>query len=291
MKIQNNIHFVLFIRCTRMFRLFGIVMLMLVSFMAQAEPKPIVIGLTPVFLDEQLSFLNRWQGYLERKTGRSVRFVQRQSYRDVTEMLLNGELDAAWLCGFPYVQHQDELEPLVVPVYQGESLYRSYLIVSKNDQTTTSLEDLRGRTFAFSDPDSNSGFLVVQAALRGQGSDFKSFFRRSFYTWSHRNVARAVAEGLADAGAVDGYVWQALSNIEPELTALTRVVQRSEKFGFPPFLIRRINSGSSQPLKEALMSMTSDPEGQILLLELNLDGFSVAKPGLYDSIAKLAEQL
>tara|TARA_R110002167_G_scaffold213760_8_gene418388 strand:+ start:1448 stop:2311 length:864 start_codon:yes stop_codon:yes gene_type:complete len=272
-------------------KLLAACLLMFASITLNAAEKPIVIGLTPVFLDEQLSFLTRWEDYLERKTGHPVRFVQRQSYREVTELLLNGELDAAWLCGFPYIQHRDKLVPLAVPLFNGEPLYRSYLIVGSTDTATQSIDDLRDRIFAFSDPDSNSGYLVTQAGLRSQGLDANSFFHRSFFTWAHRNVVKAVADGLADGGAVDGYVWEALAKIDPELTSRTRVIQKSEQFGFPPFLTRINSQKNALPLREALISMATDPEGQILLRELQLDGFTLSRPGLYQSIANLAEQL
>jgi len=264
---------------------------LLVAPHAGAETVPVRIGLTPVFLDEQLSFLKQWQQYLEDRTGRPVIFVQRQSYREVTELLLNGELDAAWLCGYPYVQHREQLQPLAVPLFHGKPLYQAYLIVAAADGHTASLDELKGKTFAFSDPDSNSGFLVVQAGLRARGLDAKNFFRRSFYTWSHRNVVRAVAEGLADGGTVDGYVWEALAKTNPELTGRTRVVSRSGFYGFPPFVTRLNGGDSSQLIADALFNMSRDPRGQVLLRQLSLDGFTEPPPGLYQSIAKLAEQL
>ncbi len=272
-------------------KLLAFCLMMFTSIALNAAEKPIAIGLTPVFLDEQLSFLTRWQGYLERKMGHPVRFVRRQSYREITELLLNGELDAAWLCGFPYIQHRDKLKPLAVPLFNGEPLYRSYLIVSSTDTVTESIDDLRNRIFAFSDPNSNSGYLVTQAALKSQGQSANSFFRRSFFTWSHRNVVKAVADGLADGGAVDGYVWEALAKVDPELTSHTRVVQQSAQFGFPPFLTRTDGHKNALALRKALISMSADPEGQILLRTLQLDGFTLVPPGLYESIATLAEQL
>ena len=87
------------------------------------------IGLTPVFLDDRVAFLRKWQSYLEGRLARPVRFVQRQTYREVTELVVNGSIDVAWLCGFPYVRFREQLRLLAVPLYNGQPLYQSYLIV------------------------------------------------------------------------------------------------------------------------------------------------------------------
>ena len=59
------------------------------------------------------------------------------------------------------------------------------------------------------------------------------------FTYGHRNVVRSVAGGLTRSGSVDGYVWEALSVTEPELTAQTKVIARSEWLGFPPMVARK----------------------------------------------------
>ena len=57
--------------------------------------QPLSIGTTPVFLDDDVAFLREWQGYLQGELGRPVVFVQRRSYREVSELLLAQKLDAA----------------------------------------------------------------------------------------------------------------------------------------------------------------------------------------------------
>ncbi len=66
-------------------------------------------------------------------------------------------------------------------------------------------------------PDSNSGFLVTRALLAENRFLPGGFFSRTFFTYGHRNVIRAVASGLAQSGSVDGYVWEVMREIEPEL--------------------------------------------------------------------------
>ena len=246
-------------------------------------------GTTPVFLDDQVGFLARWAAYLSAAVGTPVEFVSRRSYRDIMGLLRSQELEAAWICGFPWVMNRNELRGLSIPLYQGQPVYQSYLIVPAADRTTATLADLRGKVFAYSDPDSNSGWLVPRTTLMKAGLDADHHFARSFYTWGHRNVVNAVAAGLAQGGAVDGYVWDTLQRVAPALVAKTRVAWRSERYGFPPLAVRAtLDSMTEQRLHHALIGMSLDKEGQRLLGELNLSGFGAFDAHAFDSIAKLA---
>ncbi len=247
------------------------------------EQAPLLFGTTPVILDEQAEFLERWRVYLETMLRHPLRFAQRGSYREILVMLAGGKLDYAWLCGYPYVRMQDRLDLVAVPVYAGQPLYRSYLVVPSEDRATRSILDLRGKVFAFSDPDSNSGWLVPQVELKRAGEDASRFFKKSFYTWSHRKVIEAVAAGLAQGGAVDGYIWDSLSRLNPDLTGATRVAWRSPTYGFPPIVARRGAEGGAA-LRHALIEMAHTPPGQALLARLNLDGFVPGEAGLFDGI-------
>ena len=120
-----------------------------------------------------------------------------------------------------------------MPVWQGKPLYRSYLITGR-DRAAQSLDDLKGDVHAFSDPDSNSGWLVTATALAKRNHTPDRFFGQTLFTWGHRNVVRAVASGLATSGSVDGYVYEVMRETEPELIGRTRVVSQSELLGFPP---------------------------------------------------------
>ena len=199
--------------------------------------EPIRLGLTPVFLDNDAEVIARLRDALNAGTGRSIELIQRRTYQEVTGLLLEGGVDAAWLCGFPFLQHEDQLSLIGVPVWRGQPLYRSYLITG-SDNPATGLADLQGSSHAFSDPDSNSGWLVTASDLARMGTRPEIFFSRTLFTYGHRNVVRAVAGGLTRSGSVDCYVWEALAQIEPSLTARTKVIWQSELLGFPPFVAR-----------------------------------------------------
>lgn len=247
---------------------------------------PFRFGLTPVLLDSDIALLGQLQTYLEEALGAPVDLVKRRTYQEITALLLSGELEAAWICGFPFVQHWDRLSLVVVPLYHNQPLYQSYLIVPQ-DRAATDWRDLRGDVHAFSDPDSNSGHLVTWALLAENGETPQGFFRETIYTYGHRNVVRAVAAGLAQSGSVDGYVWDVISNRDPELANRTRVLRRSELLGFPPVACLASTHGSPRikAFATALQQVGAAESGRKLLEMLELDGFSVEDRSLFDGIA------
>lgn len=242
-----------------------------------------------MFLDDQISFLTRWRIWLEEKLGRKVTFVQRGNYREIVDMVLNGKLDFAWICGYPYVRHRRELRLVAVPLWRGQPLYQSYLIVPADDVQSQSLLDLRGKIFAYSDPDSNSGYLYPRYALTTRGENPANFFSRTFFTWAHRKVVEVVGVGLAQGGAVDSYVWEALAILHPQLTGATRIVERSPLLGHPPIVARpNIAPTDLARFRSALVTMAQNTTGVDLLQQLHLDGFVEGSPSLFDDIERMA---
>ncbi len=255
---------------------------------AEESARPIRVGLTPAFLHDQHGLLAEWRRYMERKLNRRVEFVQRDSYRETMDLLRLEKLDFAWICDYPYVHLQSQVRLLAVPLYQGRPYYRAYLIVPASNPHTSSILQLRNMVFAYADPYSNTGYLAPRFELRQANEDPVHFFRKTFFTWSHRRVVEAVASGLAHGGSVDSYVWDSLAVVKPELTARTRIVSRSPEYGFPPFVAHRsARDEDFAAMQRLLLDMAKDAEGVRLLGRLNLDGFSRGDPALYDSVAEM----
>ncbi|MEQ9328954.1 MAG: PhnD/SsuA/transferrin family substrate-binding protein [Rhodospirillales bacterium] len=249
-------------------------------------------GLTPVFLNNDIQLLDALRLYLETATGRRVELVTRRTYQEVTSLLVSGQLDAAWICGYPFIQYRNDLELLAIPEWNHKPLYRSYLIVGA-DRDAATVADLRGDIHAFSDPDSNSGYLVTRTLMFEQGFDPDLFFRKTLFTYGHRNVIRAVASNLAQSGSVDGYVWEVMLELEPELVSLTRVLRRSQWLGFPPVATSKRTAGTDEAhaLQKSLVEMAANPQGREVLGLLRLTGFTMPEEAIYDGIADMVARL
>lgn len=250
------------------------------------------VGLTAVILADQAAFLTRWAHYIEQRMGVSISFVARESYQVILDLLFSDQLDAAWICGYPYVKHRQRLHLLAVPLFNGKPHYQSYLI-SQLGRTPAikGWGDLKGRVLAYSDPLSNSGWLVAQGQLRSAGL-MRSDLLRSFFAYGHRNVAEAVASGLAHAGCIDGYVWETMQLQKFESALRTQVVWRSDWYAFPPLV--SLNSKHSPMLNDfatVLQNMAFEAKGVHLLKALNLSGFAVPDAQAYEPIRSLATRV
>jgi phosphonate transport system substrate-binding protein len=259
---------------------------------AQGSSNQLTIGLTPVFLTNDLELLSALKSYFEAALGRFVKLVLRRTYEEITTLLVSGQLDAAWICGYPYVAFRDRLDLLAAPVWRGRPLYQSYIIAGK-DLPYVSVGQLRGSVHAFSDPNSNSGYLVTAALLAERGLRPEHFFSRVFFTYGHRNVVRAVAAGLAESGSVDGYAWEVMKETEPKLTGATRIIRKSEWLGFPPIATPRgaLARPEIQALQQAFVNMGDSRQGQVVLKLLRLDGFARVNPDLFDAVAAKSDLL
>ena len=259
---------------------------------ALAAQERLRIGLTPVILADQVAFLSRWALYLSARVGCEVVFVARESYQAVLDLLFSGRIDVAWVCGYPYVRHQMDLSLLAVPMYQDRPLYQAYLIRSKTSPARIEgWADLRGKVLAYADPFSNSGWLVAQAQMAQAGVSPREL-KRAFFAHSHRNVAEAVGAGLANAGAIDGYVWETMRLQGMAVVAQTEVVWRSELFGFPPLVSRQgVTHPFAASLQHALLTMPQEETGRDLLRALNLTGFTLGEATLFESIRLQAQKV
>lgn len=257
----------------------------LLASQAFAALEPIRIGLTPTFLNERHALMADWRNYLERKLKQPVEFVLRDSYQETMEMLHQRRIDVAWLCDCPHVTANPDFRLLATPVFQGRPFYRSYLIVPESDQASRHLLDLKNKVFAYTDPYSNVGFLLPRYEIKQAGADPETFFRRTFFTRSQRKSIEAVAVGVADAASVNSYIWETMHRQAPVLTGRTRIVKRSQEFGFPPFVAdHEFSARDFTRLQRALIQMAEDADGRAVLEKMNLDGFVMPKPEIYRDV-------
>ncbi len=232
---------------------------------------------------ETLIYYNELLAYIAGRLGYEVRLIQRRTYQEVNELFQKRRLDLAFICTGPYVAGQRlyGFEGLATPVIRGGPYYQSYLIVNKHSPIAN-LEQLRGKTFAFTDPDSNTGSLVPRYWLATMGKRPASFFSNSIYTYSHDNSIMAVARWLVDAAAVDGHQWEYFNLRNPQYTRMTRVIKKSELFGNPPLVVSvDLAAELKTAIGSVLFTMHEDPQGKRILDQLLIDRFEPPKEEWY----------
>ena len=231
--------------------------------------------------------------YLSARLGRPVELAQRRTYAEVNDLIEKGEVDMAFVCTSAYVAGHDRfgMELLAAPQVNGEAIYYSVLIVPR-DSPARSMADLRGHVFAFTDPMSTSGRMYPTLLVNELGSAPEQFFSRTFFTYSHDDAIRAVAEGLADGAAVDSIVYDFALRRDPALAEKTRAIHRSPALGIPPAVVSpKVRPQTKAELQSLLLGMASDPQGQAALQALGVDQFVVIDDAAYASVRHLLDQV
>ena len=261
-----------------------------------AEGSTLRLAVAPVISPlESFSLYQELASYIGTKIGVPVEFVQGKTYAEINDLVRSGSVSLAIVCTNPYLQGQEEfgMEALAAAVPQGADgpWYYSYLVV-RTDSDAESLADLRGSTFAFSDPLSNSGRLVpaYQLALMGESPD--SFFRRYIFTYAHDNSVRAVADGLVDGAAVDSLIYDYLAFSEPNVVAKTKVLTRWGRFGNNPVVVNpSLDPALKGRLRQVLLSMHDDEVGAVILRRLRVERFVPVDDSIYDSVREMREYM
>lgn len=259
----------------------------------QSQPSrqmPLRIGMGAMITPKDgYVYYQRLQKYIEKKLGMPVQLVDRENYDEMNGLLESGGVDAAFVCAGPYVEGKTKfgMELLAMPLVKGKPLYYSYIIVP-SDSPATSLRELRGKVFAFTDPKSNSGKLVPTYMLARMKQTPESFFSRVEFTYGHDLSIRAVAEKLVDGAAVDSLIWEYTALKNPELTARTRIIEKSEPYGIPPVVVRPgMDPELKKRLKEVLLSVAQNPEGKEILTGMMIDSFVAGDDRNYDTIRSM----
>ncbi len=228
-----------------------------------------------------------------RMLGVEIRFIQRRTYAEVNDLLVDGQIDAALVCTGGYLDLRrrvgQEAEVLAVPVIGGRSTYQSLVIVPASS-SASGLRDLAGKRFAFTDELSLSGYTYAAGLVRQLGSEPGTFFGSTLFTRSHDRSIEAVANGLVDGAAVDSLVYEALATKKGDPTSRTRVIHRSPPFGVMPIVAsRRLPAETRERLRAVLLELHRDPEAAAALRTVRIERFTLPEPHLYDSAAAVAE--
>ena len=147
--------------------------------------------------------------YLEKQLGVKVEFVPVADYAGVVEALAADKVDLAWLGGFTFVQARLKTGN-AIPLVQREEdqKFSSHFITA--DPNVKSLQDLKGRNFAFGSVSSTSGSLMPRYFMLKDGIVPEQFFGRVAFSGAHDATAAWVQAGKADAGVLNASVWKKL---------------------------------------------------------------------------------
>jgi phosphonate transport system substrate-binding protein len=234
--------------------------------------------------------------YLGKKTGRpSGEVFVSPDYSGILEALRTGQIDCAYLNPLSYVLAADHyralpqhLVPVAMPWYHHSPTYQGIIFV-RSDSGINSLKDLKGKTFAFGDPTSTSGYLYPVKVLQDAGVDPAKDLKVVHVTGTV--AVSLVFQKQADAGAsYDGAIEKAFPDADRQKQM--KVLAKTDPIPNGMFVVRGdVDPKTTEAIKQALLTMTDDPEGAAALKQAKDDKYTPADDHAFDVVRKQASIL
>lgn len=197
------------------------------------DPSALIFAYTPV--EDPEVYRKVWDeflAHLSKTTGKRVVFFPVQSNAAQIEAMRAGRLHVA---GFntgsnPIAVNCAGFVPFAMMASKNNEFGYEMEIIVQADSPIRSIQDLRGRNVAFTDPNSNSGFKAPSALLKAQygleaGKDFKSAF-----SGKHDNSVIGVANKDYDAAAIANSVMVRMVERKAVDGAKLRSIYKSQTF-------------------------------------------------------------
>ena len=220
--------------------------------------------------------------YISKKINVQIVFKQRKTYEEVNKLLEEKKLDFAFICTGAYLQARKEfpIELLAIPVVEGRPYYNAYVIVNKESKIK-SFDELKNKSFAYTDPLSNTGYMYIINLLKEKNQGDK-YFSKTIFTYAHDYSIQAVSRNLVDGASVDGLVYEYLKYFQPEKVKNISIINKSSDFGIPPFVVQpEMDRVIKEKIKQVMYDMHKDEEGKIILGKILIDKFIPANDSLY----------
>ena len=221
--------------------------------------------------------------YLSKKLGREVKLRTVDTWEGLAKSLASSETDMALMGPWGYVlaNHQAGAEAVATILYQGKPEYFAIMVTSPKSGIN-SIEDLKGKTFAFGDKGSTSGYLIPFHEFYKRKLDVDTYFSKVIYT-KHQAIETQVTRGELDAGADynrnrDAMIEQGLIKASDSKIFWTSSPLPNDAFAVSAELAK--DKAFTAKLVKALEEIGAELKAQPNLLPNNYTGF-VAKDNKY----------
>ncbi len=230
---------------------------------------------------------------LQKELGIEIQPFVATDYTGVVEALRAKKLDIAFLSPASYVLAKSEADIKVVLKSERKgSPYYYAAIITRSDSGIRGLEDLRNKTFAFSDPVSTSGHVFPRKMFKEKGIDPVRDFKNVIFSGGHDATVLAVLNRKVDAGATfanfpDGKdaAWMQYLK-DPKEQKEIRAIAYSEPIPADNLVFNAtVNPELAKKIEKIFLDLGRDPAGRKMLRDLyQIDGFVPATDRDYDSV-------
>ncbi len=229
--------------------------------------------------------------YLERAIGMSIKHFVATGYAGVVEALRNETADMGFMGPLQYVMAHRlaGARPILGEIYNGKSTYVSRVFV-RRDADIGSVADLKGKSIAFVDPISSSGYLYPLTIFNDKGlieAEPGDFFSQVYFAGGDEQAIRAVYNGFVDAAGIGQYAYNLLRFDER-----SEVKTLAESRPIPSHCVvvrENLHEETIEKIRSALLDLNAEGPDHALLEKLyNVDGYIKVTHENYAEVEQLA---
>jgi phosphonate transport system substrate-binding protein len=228
---------------------------------------------------------------LATETGLPVDIFVGNNYVAVVEALNTGKIDVALLAPFSYVLASGKygIEAIAQQIGKGGTTEYNSLIITSWRTGIKDISQIKGKSFAFTDPASTSGYVVPRYYLTKAGINPESDIRGSFVQ-SHDASVLGVLSGRTDVGAVASDIYDRLVSAGTVKPTEITVLAKSDPIPNSAVAVRKnLNPDDKAKIKAAFLAIGQKyPEAMV---SLTAEGFRSADDKLYDGLRTIAKEL
>lgn len=227
--------------------------------------------------------------YLEKELGMPVQFVPVSDYAAVVEGIAADRVDLAWLGGFTFVQTRLKTGN-AIPLVQREQDEKFTSKFISADANVKSLQDLKGKTFAFGSVSSTSGSLMPRYFMQKDGIVPEQFFSRVAFSGAHDATVAWVQAGKVDAGVLNASVWDKLVAAGKVDTSKVHVFATTPTYYDYNWTVRgTLDPALTAKIKQAFLALDpANPEHKAILDLQAASRFIETQPENYAGIEEAA---
>lgn len=264
---------------------------------AAEHPKQLVLAITPSNIPTELFKAGEvFAAELGKRVGIPIKVYMPTDYLGVVEALRNRTADMAFVhpAGYVFSNREARAQIVAVDVWHGKTSFTGRFYVRKDSGLKT-LEDLRGKTIAFVDPGSTSGYVYPMVMLIKKGlvtnRDPKTFFKEAMFAGTHEAALLALLNGSVDAVASFDLAPQQYLKEKEKVDRISYVAETEPipeagmcvREGLDPSLVKKIT--------ESLMAFNAPEYRPILRDFYGIDGFAPARDSDYNPVREAIDLL
>lgn len=253
-----------------------------IVFIAYENPEQLIEDVRPVV------------DYLEKNLGRKITYFVATDYASVVEALRNETADVGFMGPLQYVMAHEHAgaKPILGEIYNGKSSYVSRIFVRK-DSGIKNLSDLKGKTIAFVDPLSSSGYMYPLDLFKQEGlikdkDQADKFFKEIYFAGGDEQVIRAVLNKFVDAAGIGEYAY---SLLHPEERDEVMSIAETKSIPSHCIVVRKdLDAHLVLKLTEAFLALNEGPNRKLLKYLYGVDGYIQVTHQDYEEVEEMAKK-